>query len=170
MNRQLKNTFASIFIIAVIMANNFTAFANPKMKAADFSLKDQFGKVHDFKFPKEKVTILAFGDKDGSEQLEAWIRPLYDKYQDKIDIHGIAELSSVPLIARGIVRSIIKKKTTYSVMLDWEGKVSESYKYEKKKANIYLIDKKGMVVVKEIGAADAARLDTLYKEIDALLK
>lgn len=170
MKRQITNIFVSIFVILAIMANQFTAFADTKMKAADFSLKDQFGKVYDFKFPKEKVTILAFGDKDGSEQLEAWIRPIYDKYQDKIDIHGIAELSSVPLIARGIVRGIIKKKTTYSVMLDWEGKVSESYKYEKKKANIYLIDRKGTIVVKTIGAADATRLETIYKEIDALLK
>jgi hypothetical protein len=170
MSRQLKNIFASIFVILAVMTTQIPASANSKLKAADFSLKDQNGKVHDFKFPNERVTILAFGDKDGSEQLEGWIRPLYEKYQDQIDIHGVAELSSVPAIARGIVRSIIRKKTTYSVMLDWEGKVSENYKYEKKKANIVIIDKKGTVVVREIGAADATRLEAIYKEIDKLLK
>jgi AhpC/TSA family len=164
--KQLKAFILSFAVICLLLSNQ--AFAVDKAK--DFSLKDQFGNTLEYKFPREKLTILAFGDKDGSDQLEAWIRPLYDKYTDKIDIMGVAELSAVPAIARGIVRAMIKKKSKKAVMLDWEGKVSKDFKYEKKKANIFLLDKNGNIIVKEIGAADDTKLKTFYAEIDKLLK
>lgn len=164
--KKLKTLILSFAAVCLFFSDQ--TFAAEKAK--DFSLKDQFGNTLEYKFPREKVSILAFGDKDGSEQLEAWIRPLYDKYTDKIDIMGVAELSAVPAIARGIVRAMIKKKSKKAVMLDWEGKVSKDFKYEKKKANIVLIDKNGNIIAKEIGIADEAKLKTLYAEVDKLLK
>lgn len=143
-------------------------------KAAEFALKDQFGNELSIKFPRQKVIILAIADKDGSEQLEEWIRPLAEKYSakyaDKLDIQGIAELSSVPGIAKGVVRNFIKKKSERPVMLDWSGAVSKSYSYEKDKANVFLIDRAGNILVRAVGAADAVKLEELYLEIDKLLK
>jgi hypothetical protein len=164
--KQLKAIILSFAVICLFLSNQ--VFAADKAK--DFSLKDQFGNVLEYKFPREKVTVLAFGDKDGSDQLEAWIRPLYDKYTDKVDIMGVAELSAVPAIARGIVRAMIKKKSKKAVMLDWDGKVSKDFKYEKKLANIILIDKSGNIIIKEVGVADEAKLKKIYTEIDKLLK
>ena len=163
-----KYICASFIALLFLSLNLNTVFANDKAK--DFSLKDQFGKVHEYKFARGKISILAFADKDGSEQLEAWIRPLYEKYGEKVDIHGIAELSAVPSIARGIVRVMIKKKSKQSVMLDWKGEVSKQYSYQKDKANIILIDADGNIVAKEVGASDAKKLEDFYKEIDKLLK
>ena len=161
-----------LFVVLCLLVSNF-AMANhrldKKQKAADFSLKDQFGTVYDYKFPREKVSILAFGDKDGAEQLENWIRPITEKYDAQIDISGIAELSAVPSLARGMVRSMIKKKSKFPVMLDWKGEVSKSYNYEKKKANIILIDKTGVIIFKDTDIADKDKLEKLYKEIDKLL-
>ena len=87
-----------------------------------------------------------------------------------MDILGVAELSSVPNIAKGIVRGIIKKKSPQAVGLDWDGKVSKSYNYQKKQANIILIDKQGNIITKEIGALDDTKREKFYKELDALLK
>ena len=145
---------------------------NPK--AAAFTLKDQFGNELSFKFPREKITIFAFADKNGSEQLETWIRPLAEKYSakyaDKLDIQGIAELSSVPGIAKGVVRNIIKKKSERPVMLDWNGEVSKSYSYQKDQANIVLVDRQGNIIARETGAADDDGLAKLYQAIDRELK
>jgi hypothetical protein len=151
------------FCINVFAADNL-------MKASDFALKDQYGKLHEIRFPRDKITILAFGDREGAEQLESWIRPLYERYQDKIDIYGIAVLSAVPAIARGLVRSIIRSKSSYPVMLDWEGNVSQSFGYEKGKANVYLIDKKGFLIAKKTGLASQKDLESLFKEIDKVLR
>lgn len=175
-----KYLLTLLFAISLVVAN-FSVIANPlgdtakdkkaaKPKAVEFVLKDQFGKELAYKFPKDKLSVLAFADKDGSDQLDAWIRPLYDKYSDKIDILGVAELTAVPGIAKGIVRGMIKKKSPKSVGLDWDGKVSKSYAYQKKQANIILIDKDGNILLKEIGAVDNTKLEKFYKEIDALLK
>lgn len=170
MNLKKFKSLTLLFVLLCVSVSN-TAFAKyyTLEKAAEFSLKDQFGTVYDYKFPRQKISILAFGDKDGSEQLEAWIKPLVDKYDTKIDIQGVAELSAVPSIARGIVRSMIKKKSKYPVMLDWKGSVSKSYNYEKKKANIILIDENGSIISKEIGIADEKKLEKFYKQIDKLL-
>ena len=166
-NKIFKTIGFSLLIAFILLSNVVSASDN---KAVDFSLKDQFGKVYDYKFPREKVSILAFGDKDGSEQLEPWIRQIYEKYTDKIDIQGVAELSAVPAIARGIVRAMIKKKSKQPVMLDWQGKVSKDFKYQKKLANIYLIDKTGNIIIKEVGVSEEAKLKKIYAEIDKLLK
>lgn len=169
MKNYVSKIILASFVALIFLSSNLNvSFADNKAK--DFSLKDQFGKVHDYKFPREKISILAFADKDGSEQLEAWIRPLYEKYGDRVDIHGVAELSAVPSIARGIVRVMIKKNSKQPVMLDWKGDVSKSYAYEKDKANIVLIDGKGNIIAREVGASDAKKLEEFYKKVDKLLK
>ncbi|MBC7796773.1 MAG: hypothetical protein H7Z37_07870 [Pyrinomonadaceae bacterium] len=138
-------------------------------KAVDFELKDQFNKVFTIKFPSEKPQILIFGDREGAEQIESWVRPLTEKYNDKIDIYGIAELSSVPSLAKGFVRGIIKNKVKFSTMLDWKGDVSQSYGYEKGKANIFLVDKTGRILLKETGEASVENLKKFNNEINGVL-
>lgn len=107
----------SLLLALLVITSN--GISNELMKAKSFSLKDQFGNSHELKFPREKITVLAFADRSGSDQLEGWIRPLYQRYREKIDIYGVAELSAVPMIARGFVRSVIRKSSNYPIMLDW---------------------------------------------------
>ena len=140
-----------------------------KIKASEFGLEDQFGKTFAVKFPAEKVTVLVFGDKQGAEQIEGWVSPLYGKYTDKINIYGIAELSVVPWIAKGFVRNSIKNRSKTSIMLDWSGKVSKNYGYEKEKANLFVIDKDGYIIAENRGAATKTELENLYKKIAAAL-
>ncbi|MCS6874639.1 MAG: redoxin domain-containing protein [Pyrinomonadaceae bacterium] len=147
-----------------------SGFFGEGMKAENFSLKDQFGKVHKVEFPREKITVLAFADREGSSQLESWIRPIYERYSDRIDIYGVAELSAVPVIMRGVVRSFIRKGTEYPVMLDWDGKVSMAYGYEKGVANIYVINKEGVVIMKQKGKANKESLEQIFLKIDKLLR
>ncbi|HMV49475.1 MAG TPA: redoxin domain-containing protein [Blastocatellia bacterium] len=138
-------------------------------KAADFDLKDQFDKSASHRFPKQKVTVLTFGDRKGSEQIEGWVRPLWDRYQTKIDQQGVAVLTSVPFFARGVVRGVLKSKVKHSVLLDWTGKVSKAYGYSGGKANLYVIDREGNIVLKLTGAATPAELQKVFAQIDRLL-
>lgn len=135
-------------------------------KSRGFTLKDQNDASYTIKFPRDKVTVLIFGDREGSEQIEGWTRPIYNQYGSRIDVYGIAELSAVPSLARGIVRRIIKSRTKYSVLLDWSGSVSKTYGYEKGKANVVVIDKKGNILAKRTGAANQSGLQALYQQIN----
>lgn len=168
--KTVSTTLLFVIISLLVPIQVPANFYGNKERAAEFSLKDQFGTTYDYTFPRAKISVLAFSDKEGAEQLEDWIRPLFEKYQDRIDIRGVAELSAVPSLARGIVRGMIKKKSKHPVMLDWKGEVSRNYKYQKEVANIVLINQDGLIVTREIGSADAGRLDKFYREIDALLK
>jgi hypothetical protein len=138
--------------------------------AQGFALRDQYNQLSTYQFPPERVTVLIFGDRKGSEQIEGWVRPLWDRYQAKIDQRGVAVLSSVPALVRGMVRTIFRSQVKYSVLLDWKGNVSEAFGYQQGRANLIVIDRKGRIVLRLLGAADAASLERLYGQIDQLLR
>ncbi|MBK9316674.1 MAG: redoxin domain-containing protein [Acidobacteria bacterium] len=137
--------------------------------AAGFELKDQYDKLEKFHFPNNKVTVLTFGDRKGSGQIESWVRPIWDRYQDRIDQKGIAVLTSVPSFARGLVRKIFRSNVKYPVLLDWKGDVSRAYRYQGGSANLYVIDKSGRIMLKLTGEADERQLNRVFSQIDRLL-
>ena len=150
------------------MGNQTETLTGVGEKASEFSLEDQNGNVYSLEFPQEKIVIVVIGDKDSADQIEGWLRPLYERYGKRLEIYGIADLSAVPSFGRGVARAIIRQKTSYSVMLDWNGAVSRRYGFERKKANIFVIDRDGTIVARQTGAADAEKLSAVFREIDAL--
>lgn len=148
---------------------NVKAHSSDEAKASDFELKDQYDREASYRFPKQKITVLAFGDRKGSEQIEGWVRPLWDRYQNGIDQQGIAVLTSVPFFARGFVRGIFKSKVKFPVLLDWTGKVSKAYGYQTGQANLYVIDRNGRIAMKVTGAATPSDLHKVFAQIDRML-
>ncbi|HEX9005150.1 MAG TPA: redoxin domain-containing protein, partial [Blastocatellia bacterium] len=145
----LRMGFALLIVASSLFLTDQKFYVNAKdsvaSKATDFELKDQYDNSASYRFPKQKVTVLTFGDRKGSEQIEGWARPLWDRYQTKIDQQGVAVLNSVPFFARGIVRGVFKSKVKYPVLLDWTGKVSKAYGYTGGKANLFVIDRNGHI-------------------------
>ena len=137
--------------------------------ASDFALRDQYNQLASYRGPPERVTVLIFGDRKGSEQIEGWVRPLWDRYQARIDQRGVAVLSSVPSMVRGLVRTIFRSQVKHSVLLDWKGDVSQAYGYQNGRANLILIDRQGRIVLRLHGAAEADSLGQLFTRIDRLL-
>lgn len=140
--------------------------AASRASASEFALKDQYNRSYNVSFPRDKVLILVFGDRKGSSQIESWVRPLYEKYNDGVDIYGVAELSAVPYLMQGVVRQIFKSQIRFSVMLDWSGKVSKSYNYQAGKANVIVINKKGEILFRQTGAATEGGLNKIYQMIN----
>jgi len=138
-------------------------------EATAFELKDQYDKLEKYRFPNGRVTVLTFGDRKGAGQIEGWVRPLWERYEGRIDQKGVAVLSSVPSFARGVVRRIFKTRVKYPVLLDWDGDVSKAYGYQGGLAVLYVIDKQGRIVLSLTGVADNDRLDKVYRQIDKLL-
>lgn len=136
--------------------------------ASDFALENQFGSLISVEFPSDKPVVLVFADRESSNDVEAWVMPIYDKFSDKIKIYGIAELSGVPGFVRPLVRGMIRSE--YPVLFDWTGEVSEEYGFEKNKVNIFVIGKKGKITAAKRGTATIKELEFLLKKITALLK
>lgn len=163
-----------VLLFALVLLSSQQCFyvnadSSDELKAPDFELKDQYDNRAAYRFPKQKVSVLTFGDRKGSEQIEGWVRPLWDRYQTRIDQQGVAVLTAVPFFARGIVRGIFKSKVKYPVLLDWTGSVAQSYGYRSGKANLYVIDREGQIVLKVVGPATPADLQKVCAQIDRIL-
>lgn len=155
--------------LLVILALHAATLAAPAVKISNFELTDQDSKPRTYRFPKAKVTVMTVADHKGSEQLASWIQPIRDRYETRIDIDGIADVSIVPKVFHGMIRDTFRKKLTYSVMLDWEGSVVKQFGYKKGVANIYLIDHIGRIVKQMSGPASEAGADELFGAIDRVI-
>lgn len=153
-------------------AKNPEATTRPRQNGpqiGDFALEDLQGERRRFQFPREKLLVLAIADQKGSEGMENWIKPLYDRYSSRIDIEGVAELSAVPGFARGIARGIISGLVKQPILLDWTGEVSQQLKAQKNITNLYVIDAQGQLIASSSGEATLEKLKEMVEAIDSAL-
>lgn len=133
-----------------------------------FTLSDQYKKDITVKFPNAKPVVLMLGDKGGSEQIEPWVRVLYDKYGAALDIQGIAILRGVPPPIRPIIRSQLRSRAPKSVLLDWGGNVADMFKCKGSVCNLVVIDREGRIVHIERGPLTSERSRAVCAVIDRI--
>lgn len=126
-------------------------------QAPEFTLEDQYRESHTIEYPTDKASIFVLADKEGSKQVEAWIRAVYDKFHDRVNIRGIALLKGVPSALRPTVRYLFKKQVDYPVLLDWEGKVTESFAFKPGLACVFVVNADGSITLAEYGRAEEKR-------------
>ncbi len=156
-----------LWLMALVVV--WSGSARADIAAAPFALKDQFDEWRCVSVPSERVVVLVFADRVGSEQLEEWVIPLGERYGQRVDIHGVATLDEVPRILRPVVRAAFKLKIGYPVMLDWTGEISGQYAYEALLANVVVIEPSGRITHRVHGASSPERLKQFFEQVDALL-
>lgn len=149
-----------------LVALHATVVAAPVERLSNFDLTDQDARTRSYRFPKAKVTVMTVADHKGSDQLAPWIQRLNGRYQKRIDIDGIADVSMIPMPFHNLFREAFRKQLTYSVMLDWGGSVVQQFAYTKRTANIYVIDRRGRIVKQVIGPVSDNAMRQLTTEID----
>ena len=140
------------------------------MQVPDFVLEDQHRDEHDYRFPRERVTVLLVADRKGSDGLEKWVRPLYERYELDIDLRGIAELSEAPRIFRGLIRLGFRQVLEYPVLMDWEGEVCEALNYPGEIPRVVVAAPDGEIALKVDGEAEPERIARVMRSVDALLE
>ena len=148
----------------------FFSAVHAQTSVANFGLKDQNDKYVEVNFPSDRPVVLIFGDRKGAGQIDGWSQPIYKKYEGEVYVFGIASLGGVPSYARGLVRRLIKRQTSYSVLMDWGGKVASTLGYQKDKAMLVVVGKNGTILATKYGAATDSELDQVYAELDKQLK
>jgi hypothetical protein len=109
---------------------------------------------------------MTVADHKGSDQLGPWIQAIYDRYQTRIDIDGIADVSIIAKPFHNFFRSAFRKKLTRSVLLDWEGNVVKQFAYKKGIANLYVIGTDGRILCHLSGPVTPALQQQIFGEID----
>jgi len=156
----------NIFFTLFALVSLGVAVASPPEQLSDFALSDQNSVFRRYSFPKQKVTAMTVGDRACSEHLATWIRSLYERYGSRIDIDGVADVSTVPKPLHGVVHALFRKRLTHSVMLDWHGSVVKRLEDEPGAANIYVIDRRGTILKQITGPVNAVSEQELVRIID----
>ena len=156
--------------LLALLAIHAGALAAPVEQLADFDLTDQDTKARSYRFPKEKVTVMTVADHRGSDQLAPWIQPIYDRYEKRIEIDGIADVSMIPKPFHNLFRAAFRKELTRSVLLDWGGSVVKQFGYTKGVANLYVIDRRGRIVKQVSGPVNETALRELLRAIDRAIE
>jgi hypothetical protein len=141
----------------------------PTNAPSSIELHDQFDAPQKLSFPATNVTLLLIADKKGSEQINGWIRPLTERFGKRIEVRGLADVSTVPRPLRGMVRMRFQKSQTYPVMMDWSGEVVRAFTYVPDKANVLVLDGHGHILKRLSGEANPSAVQALCDAIDRAL-
>ena len=158
----------AVAFVSLLLAAPALAASSQRAAPIEFTLTDQDGATRVVDYPRGKVSVFVVADQKGASEIAGWIAPLYQRYEDRIEISGIAALPGIPPMFHGLFRREFKKRLTYPVMLDWSGDVARRFGYEKQRAQLLVIGKDGRVALRQSGAANDRALAEVFREIDRL--
>lgn len=160
-----------IWILLILVGlGSFAARAGMLTNApAHIELPDQFEKPHKLSFPNTNLTVLTLADRKGSQQIAGWVEPVAKKFGPRVSVQGIADVSGVPRLLRGTVRSAFRKEQSYPVMMDWSGDVVKKFLPAADHATVLVIDGKGKILRRFVGPATSAEVAELCNMLEQLL-
>ena len=143
--------------------------ASTKLVCPSFTLPDQFEVLHKFNFPRTNLLVLTIADKEGHEEVDAWVQPLKEHFSGRVGIAGIADVRGVPGLWHGSIREKFQKLRPHPVMMDWDGRVIKLLPVEKHRANVFVLNRDGVVLFRTSGDANKLSLATLLSSIEKAL-
>ena len=156
-------------VAGIALLNVVTTAADASARTMPpFTLTDQDGRARTIDYPRDKVSVFVIADHKGSSEIAGWITPLYERYQQRVEIAGIAALPGIPPMFQGLFRREFKKRLAFPVMLDWTGDVSRSIGYENNRAQLLVVSQTGRVTLSRNGPATERALAEVAGEIDRL--
>ena len=112
-------------------------------------------------------------DKDGSKFSGVWSRAVRLRYRQEVTIALLANLSSVPGLMHGFVRKkFLSKDPAHSngrILLDWQGLAAHRFGFRDNVANVYVIDRDGILRYKGSVQGTDADLEPLFGILDSLV-
>jgi hypothetical protein len=141
------------------------------------ALADQYERPFQLTDLRGSVIVLIDGDRTGSQFTGVWGSAVRNRYKSsgdqRVAIVYVAHLSSVPAFMRGFVRKkFLGKDSAHPagrILLDWQGTVADRFGFRADMANVYVIDRDGVLRYRGSGKGAATDLDPLFHLIDELL-
>ena len=161
--RPLIATLLTAMTLCILFASDSAARQMP-----EFTLTDQDGRTRAVTYPHGKVSVFVVADEKGSAEIAGWIAPLSQRYEQRIEVAGIAALPGIPPMFQGLFRREFKKRLTFPVMLDWTGDVARSVGYENNRAQLLVVGRSGRIALTKSGPANEQALAAVIREIDRL--
>ena len=164
-----------LFAFASIASNQEQAEEEPLQigeDVPDFTLQDAEDQEHALKKMRGKVVFLIMGNRKIREEDDKWAHAFQQDYRenDQVVAYIIADMRSVPaFVPKGFVKRQLKKdKPPVTLLLDWKGKVHQTYRTSKKKPNLYIINPEGKLAFHIKSNFDEETYQKLKAVIDGL--
>lgn len=141
----------------------------PTNAPARIALRDQFDAPLTLAFPTTNIIFLTIADKAGSEQIAGWVAPVKERFDTRVEICGIADVSAVPRLLRGLVRSRFQKAQSHPVMLDWSGDEVRAFGCVSDQVNVFVLDGEGRILKRIVGPVNEAALREVLQVLDQAL-
>jgi peroxiredoxin len=149
-------------------------------QAPKFTLKDADDNEYILEkiLSKEKkdmrILLLIIGDHTTRGNGNKWAKELDKLYKERkvIDIFMIADLRKLPFfVTEFMVKWGTKREgLPVTILLDWEGKVSQQYKTQRGESNIFIVDSDGKIRYILVGQCSPENLKILQSKIQENIK
>jgi hypothetical protein len=116
------------------------------LRIAPFKLPDQFQREHAVAFTNAPVRLLTVADQNGADLLPPWIDALKGRFGTNLATLPVADVSAVPRLLRGFIRSKFVERYTYPVLLDFSGQTTRSWQPHPEVPNLYVVSTNGTVL------------------------
>jgi len=133
-----------------------------------FSLRDQHEKLFTPRQLEGCVAVLIASNINWLGQSRQWGKILKDKYQDNVNIIGVADIRGVPSVMKSMAAHFFKSDEI-SILLDWEGDIFDACSLTKDSVNIVVIDKTGLIYYVFAGEVSEKAIGSVVGKVDALI-
>ncbi len=143
--------------------------ASTNLVCPNLALQDQFGTNHTVHFPTTQPTILLVADREGSAQIEPWVKAVKKNYDGRVSLIGVANVGGAPGLLQNMIRNKFRTKLPYSILLDWSGALPKTLHCTKDVVNVFVLDISGRVIAVEKGECLPDSVQKIFNATDTLL-
>ena len=141
--------------------------------AGTLILTDQYEHTWQLSDLRGSVVVLIAGDRVGNKFDGVWERAVRGRYQRQVKTVAVANLAGVPGFMHGFVRGkFVSKDPAHpngSILLDWKGMIAKTFGFCDNLANVYVIDREGVLRYTGSGQGTDAEFEPLFHVLDGLL-
>lgn len=170
--RRVSISRGVLLVILTCIAIATTAFSINSIigkPALGFVVEDQFKTEWKWEQFKGKNVIMVLCDREGREYSEKWVNPFRNTFGNKVEYVAFADVSSVPGLLKGFIRSKVRDNYAHPLLLDWEGDVFKYYQCAEGVANVVFIDKTGTIRHSSSGKGTSEQVQQSISEIQRYL-
>lgn len=141
-------------------------FGQENKRVPSFSLQTQFDKEIKLSFPLAKPLVLAFANRESTDQLNIWTDKLRLDFGDSLEIVGVAVLENYGFMSEPFIKTYLKSKP--EVLLDWGGELAQQFDYSPHNCLLVWIDTDGIILTSVRGEFRADQYGSFIHRIDSL--
>ncbi len=146
------------------------ALAAEQARCPEVVLEDQHGVRHEIRFPRERPVYIVASTRSGTGKVGGWVKPVVERYGDKVEIFGLADVRGIPQLFRGAVRLMIRDGTPWPVLMDWEAQTFPGLCTPGANIEVMVVGPDGRLRLRHAGESSPEGMEGVFRVLDEVLR